>query len=69
MMKGGKKNKRRARGSIEEDDTNNAKRPNMADSNGVSFPRQHRTRDESNRIKRDVIQYLRNLIDDETEES
>ena len=34
-----------------------------------SFPRQLQTWDESNRIKRDAIQYSRNLIDDETGES
>ena len=58
MTKGGKKNKRGVRGSIEDDDTTDAKRPNMADSNGVFFS-----------IKTDVIQYSRNLIDDETGES
>ena len=36
MTKSGKKNKQGARGSVEEDDTNDAKRPNMADSNNAA---------------------------------
>ena len=61
MTKSGKKNKRGARGSVEEDDTNDVKRPNMADSSNAtasaffSLPRQLRTWDESNRTKRDAI--------------
>ena len=36
MTKSGKKNKRGARGSVEEDVTNDAKRPNMADSSNAT---------------------------------